>query len=66
MKPQNIVRRSQFHKQTLCRKLYYNNYLSRNEIFWSMLQEDMLFGLLTHSTGMRFGGFTVGSIPLQL
>ncbi len=41
--------------------LYQHNLLSREEIVWSRLQEDHLFGLLIYAVGFRHGDFATGS-----
>ena len=45
-------------------KLYQNNLLSRREIHWVRLGEDMIFGLLIYSLGLKLGDFATGTFPL--
>ncbi len=47
-------------------RLYKNNLFSRQEISWSGLAEDQIFGLLIHSVGLRHGDFATGSLPMGL
>jgi hypothetical protein len=47
-------------------KLIKNNLLSRQEIYWSMLQEDHIIGLLIYSVRLRHGDFATGSFPMGL
>jgi glycosyltransferase involved in cell wall biosynthesis len=47
-------------------RLYKNHLLSRQEISWSKLQEDQIFGLFIYSVGMRHGDFATGSLPMGL
>ncbi len=47
-------------------RLYENRLLSREEISWSKLQEDMLFGLLMYSVGLQHGDFATGEFPMGL
>ena len=47
-------------------KLLKKNLLSRQELFWSKLQEDHIFGLLIYSVGLRLGDFANGQYPMGL
>lgn len=47
-------------------KLLRNNLLSRQELRWSKLQEDQIFGLLIYSVGLRHGDFATGQYPMGL
>jgi len=47
-------------------RLYNDKCLSRDEISWSNLEEDHIFGLLVYSVGLRLGDFATGSLPMGL
>jgi glycosyltransferase involved in cell wall biosynthesis len=47
-------------------RLLQNNLLSRQEIAWSKLQEDMLFGLFIYAIGLKHGDFATGRYPMGL
>lgn len=45
-------------------KLRKNKLLSRREIWWSQQEDDVIFGLLMYSTGLKHGDLATGSRPM--
>jgi hypothetical protein len=45
-------------------KLYENDLFVEREIFWTQLEDDVLFGLFMYSVGLKHGDLATGSLPV--
>ena len=55
-----------FVSKECVQRLVQQNLIARNEFFWSELQEDQIFGMLTYFVGLKHGDFATGRFPMGL